>query len=691
MRYWFVLPLAALGAMPALAQQDPDDDDGPARSVTEITVAARRLDAAQEAINPALGASSYALNNDTVESRPGGETITLSQILLQAPGVAQDASGQLRLRQSQGALQYRINNVILPDGLTDPGDTLSARLAAKVELVTGALPAQYGLQTGGVVNITTKDGIYLSGGQAEMYGGSHGTLQPAFEYGGSAGTLNYFASGQYQRSDAGLPSTDGSAAPRHDRTTQGEGMVYLDRVIGAQDRVSLILSASDERFQIPDPRGNAAATPLGATRRDANRFAVASLLHASGPFTLQVAGFARSSLAALGASDAGDIAFFGYGAASRDTANSLGLQIEASYTPAEAHTLRGGLVVNSTLTKGASTTLAYPVDPSGAITSANVLSIPAAARAHRRTDSLFAQDEWRLADTLTLNLGGRLDHLTEASDHTALSPRASAVWHPAPGATLHIGYARYFLPTPVEAASPSPASIATTSARLPGPASDPVQPETDDYYDAGAQHILGNLTIGVDAYWRRATNLLDAVQLAGSYQTVDFNYAHGRMRGIELTANYAAQHLSAWANLALAQSQGRQIASNQAYFAPATLAWAATHTIAATGAQNITASGGVSYRWDRLRLAADVLIGSGLPRSTPTGAPDGERLPAYAQANLSAVLRAATIAGHPLDLRVDIINLLDARYQLRDGTGLAPTPAAWGPRRGLFVGIEQGF
>lgn len=128
-------------------------------------------------------------------------------------------------------------------------------MAAKVELVTGALPAQYGLLSGGVVNVTTKDGIYLNGGQAEVYGGTQGTFQPAFEYGGSAGTLNYFATGQYQRSNVGIATTDGSTNPRHDGTEQVEGLVYLDRVIGGQDRVSLILSASDERFQIPDPRG----------------------------------------------------------------------------------------------------------------------------------------------------------------------------------------------------------------------------------------------------------------------------------------------------------------------------------------------------------------------------------------------------------------------------------------------------
>ena len=703
MRHLIILSLAAtaafvaaLCATPALAQRDTDDDDGPGRPASAITVVARRLDAARENINPALGASVYALSNDTIEGRPGGETGTIGQILLQAPGVTQDASGQLRLRQSQGALQYRINNVILPDGLTDPSDTISARLAAKVELVTGALPAQYGLQSGGVVQITTKDGVYHDGGQAELYGGSHATIQPAFELGGSAGSLNYFASGQYQRSNASIASTDGSASPKHDATRQGEGLVYLDRVIGSQDRVSLILSASDERFEIPVPPGSSAAPAPAATRRDANHFAILALLHTTDRFTLQLAGFARASLAVIDTADAGDLALFGYGRRARETATSIGVQAEASYEPAEAHTLRGGVVITSTLDRSGSTTLAYPLDAAGQPILASLLALPGSDRVHRRINSVFAQDEWRLASTVTLNIGGRIDHVVDdTGDLTRFSPRASAVWRPDPATTVHLGYARYVQPAPIEDGSDDAAALALTSAALPGPHSTALRPETDDYYDLGAQRKLGNLTLGIDAYWRQASNLLDEVQLAGSYRSVTFNYGSGRIRGIELTATYAARRLSAWANLGIGDARGRQIVSNQAFFAPAVLAYAATQAVATTGAQTVTGSGGVAWRWDGFRLAGDMLIGSGLPRTaprtTPGGVPAGGRLPTYAVANLSAVWRVATFHQHPFDLRIDVINLFDARYRLRDGTGLVPSPVAFGARRGLFVGIEQGF
>lgn len=102
-------------------------------------------------------------------------------MLLQAPGVTWDARGALVVRGEHGSVQYRINGIILPAGAGDFGETLSARLAANTELLTGALPAQYGLAPAGVVNVTTKNGQYLVGGQAELYGGAHATLEPAVE------------------------------------------------------------------------------------------------------------------------------------------------------------------------------------------------------------------------------------------------------------------------------------------------------------------------------------------------------------------------------------------------------------------------------------------------------------------------------------------------------------------------------
>ena len=131
-------------------------------------------------------------------------------MILQAPGVAQDSYGQLHVRGEHNGLQFRLNGVILPEGLSVFSQALNPRLADKVELITGALPAEYGLRTAGIINITTKSEFY-PGGSIDLYGGSRGTFSPSFEYGGSKDQTQYFLTGRYLQSDQGLESATPTA------------------------------------------------------------------------------------------------------------------------------------------------------------------------------------------------------------------------------------------------------------------------------------------------------------------------------------------------------------------------------------------------------------------------------------------------------------------------------------------------
>ena len=61
------------------------------------------------------------------------------------PGVAQDElDKRLHVRGEEANLKYRINDVLLPDGLLGFGQELSTKFVDQVSLVTGTLPAQYG-------------------------------------------------------------------------------------------------------------------------------------------------------------------------------------------------------------------------------------------------------------------------------------------------------------------------------------------------------------------------------------------------------------------------------------------------------------------------------------------------------------------------------------------------------------------
>ena len=227
-----------------------------AQEATEsVTVTAQKLAAARNGIQTQTGASTYTITAKDIQNQPGGDNAQLNSVVLQMPGVAQDSFGQLHIRGEHNGLQYRLNGIILPEGISVFGQTLDPRLAESVRLITGALPAEYGLRTAGIVDIQTKSGVFEDGGAISMYGGSHSTLSPSFAYGGSSGHFNYFVSGDYTTNTLGIESPDGSSNPRHDRTQQYHGFAYLQDILDHNSSVSAVLGTSNAIFQIPNRVG----------------------------------------------------------------------------------------------------------------------------------------------------------------------------------------------------------------------------------------------------------------------------------------------------------------------------------------------------------------------------------------------------------------------------------------------------
>ena len=96
------------------------------------------------------------------------------------------ASGLLHVRNDHANVQFRINGVMLPDGVTGFGSVLDTDLIGSMSLVTGALPAEYGMRDG-LIDITTRADVFNNSGSISYYGGSRGTIEPSFEYGGTFG------------------------------------------------------------------------------------------------------------------------------------------------------------------------------------------------------------------------------------------------------------------------------------------------------------------------------------------------------------------------------------------------------------------------------------------------------------------------------------------------------------------------
>ena len=721
MRYLFLLGAASAALLPAAVQakEVPAAAAPDASTATPTPPAAApedkeivvtgKLDAARASIQPSLGATTYSITNATIQALPGGDNQQLNQVLLQLPGVVQDGFGQFHVRDDHNNLQYRINGTILPEGVAVFGQTLSPRLVERFDLRTGALPAQYGLRTAGIVDITTKSG-FTNGGELSIYGGSNDTIEPSFELGGSSGNTNYFVTGSYKHSSLGIEAVDPRRTALHDKTDQFQGFVLIDHTINEDNRVSFIGGYSNQNFQIPNPRGlhptdgwnvggqtDFLSDNLNERQLEKTAFGIASFLHDSGPLTLQLSGFARFSSLDYYPDTVGELLFNGLAQRATKHDFTFGGQVEGVFHASNAHTLRAGVIVTRDNGISRTTTQVFPVDPNTGAQIGQPVGIVDNSAASEMTYSVYLQDEWKPFDLLTVNFGGRFDHYEGFRSESAFSPRINAVLTPGGGVTLHVGYARYFSPPPF-------ANIALTSVtRFQGTSGlspnallvdDAPYAETQDYFDAGLEWKLSStVTVGLDAYHRHSHRLVDEGQFGAPIILTPFNYDHGNVRGVEFNVNYAAHGFELYGNIAYAKAQGEYIVSSQFNFDPAELNYIASHYIYLDHDQTWTGSAGASYKLgDGTKIGGSMIYGSGLRTAGPIpvggtiAIPNGAKLPGYATFNLTASHKFAR-AG--IEIRADVTNLFDHVYEIRDGAGVGVGAPEFGARRGFFFGISK--
>src|ERR1700733_8333585 len=259
---WLVLVALAASTRPGPTQAQTAQTSAPAQPAQtpitiDIDVVAAKLDEARQQIQPDLGASSYHFSPQSLDTIPQGGDSPLNNVVLHAPGVAQDSFGQIHLRGEHANVQYRLNGVELPEGLSVFGQALTERFARSLSLITGALTAQHGLQTAGVVDNQTKTGLSDPGLTVSMYGGSWGWAEPSIEYGGHTGPVDYFFVLDGLRDDRGIENPTASYNAIHDTTRQFHGLAYISGILDPDTRLSLILGGFDGSFQIPNNPGQA--------------------------------------------------------------------------------------------------------------------------------------------------------------------------------------------------------------------------------------------------------------------------------------------------------------------------------------------------------------------------------------------------------------------------------------------------
>ena len=714
-----------------------------------------------------IGTTSATISHDTIEALPQGTNTTVEKVLLQAPGVSQDlaASGLLHVRNDHANVQFRINGVMLPDGVTGFGSIFDTDLIGSMSLVTGALPAEFGMRTVGLVDITTRTDAFNNSGTVSLYGGSRGTIEPSFDYGGTFGSqcpattaattvgkappsssanwcfpgVQYFFSGRYLQTTEGIENPLPTLNAIHDFSSQEKGFAYMSAFVDPWTRVSLIAGTAVNNFQIPNTPGaplNGAISPpvfgistfnsaqLNENQFEQTEYGVLALQRSANGFDGQLSYFTRYNQLHFVPDPVGDLLLNGIASDVSRQSYTNGMQGDASYVVNAAHTICAGFTVSAEQAWVDSSSTVQPCmacdgsdPPMAPVTIADdVAKLGWLA-------GVYAQDEWKLTNQLTMNAGLRFDQMWQFTDANQLSPRLSFTYKPFEYTTFHAGYARYFTPPVlVEAAPANVALFGNTTGAPPGTGTNPVLPERSHYFDAGVDQKIPfkcysagdkdcpTLDLGLDAYYKLAKDLIDNGQFGQALVLSAFNYAKGYVEGIEFSAKYHAGNFQAYANLAVGEERAINPVSNQYLFDNATaladlggqteLQYLQSHWIYTDHTQIVTGSAGAAYHfcgrpsgpgerwWDSLcgtTVSADMIYGSGLR----TGDANIGTEPPYAQFNTSLSHEFAMPDGKPLTVRFDIVNLFDTIYQIRNGSGIGVFASQYGPRRGYFFGISK--
>ncbi len=682
-------------------------------ALNPVQVTAQRLKDAQLELSPKVGTTVYSVDEQFIENLAIGENTPMNDVLIQLPGVAQDskASGSLHVRGEHADVQYRINGVQLPEGITGFGQSVDTRFVNKIDFVDGAVPAQYGQRTAGIVEIQTKDGDVDFGGSLGIFGGAYDTVQPSFELLGSKGQYSYYITGNYLTDDLGIENPTPSKNAIHDRTEQTKGFAYFSDIVDEQTRLGLMLGTYLGRFQIPNNPGQMPSfsltgvsdvetgfnalpsAELNDNQREVNNFAVISLQQTLGKLNYQASFFTQYSELHYTPDVAGDLIYTGVASNTLRSNSANGIQIDASYPIADAHTLRFGGSYTNQHTRSDNTVGVFPADANGNQTSSNPTAVIDNSSKNGNLVGLYVQDEWHVIAPLTINYGIRFDHVAAFTDEHQYSPRINAAYELTPETAIHAGFSRYFSPPPQELASQRSIDLYFGTTNAPEvPVSDPVRAERASYYDLGVIEKLSTyFTLGLDGYYKQVTNLLDEGQFGQALILTPFNYAQGYQEGIELSATYNHDNWSGYLNFAVSEAKGKNIISGQSTFSPDELAYIADHYIYLDHDQRYSLASGLSYRFGESRVNGDLIYGSGL-RKTPVGAPPNSgTVPNYTTLNLSLVHDWTGTPIGAVEGRLALINVFDKTYLLRDGTGVGVGAPQYGMRRAFYAGLSTRF
>ena len=156
---------------PSQQALQPIARNAPTPAQAALDAKMKGLDQARDNLLPKIGATTYTITREAIEAMPQGDNAPIDKVILQMPGVSYDSAvsnPNFHVSNEYANVQIRINGIVLPEGVSALGPVLDTNFIGSMSLLTGTLPAQYGLRTAGVLDITSRSFAVPAGRSVSM-------------------------------------------------------------------------------------------------------------------------------------------------------------------------------------------------------------------------------------------------------------------------------------------------------------------------------------------------------------------------------------------------------------------------------------------------------------------------------------------------------------------------------------------
>jgi hypothetical protein len=620
------------------------------------------------------GSSVTYVSRKEVQSLPGGDAQTLTQVLLTQPGFATDTwggDGMMHVRGAEKGVLYVVDGVPVPGGLAGQFvDVLPTRLVQSMRLFTGGLPVEYGPNAGGVVDVTTRRGRSEPQGDAQVLYGTYQRVQPSASYAQAFGKTDVFLEGTYLTTQRGLDSP--AASPiLHDALQAGDVFARITYRPTGDDRFEVLARYSQQQFQIPidptlrplsdgppgavrgpDAYGNLPPpfVPYDANPTEAERdlFVALSYARSFGSGSLQLAPYVRSSYGDLDCDPRGSL---GPTADPGSICSSVtrrllheGENATYSWRVDDEQRWKAGVTLDDAHSSVAYTQFTRDdASPSGGADPA--LTLSGADSTNILLAGAFVQDEitlgrWKIFPGIRADVQNATFMGTAQPNLLLAGPsaRLGVSYAIGEGLVVH-AFAGYLW-------QPPSAVDAAVAARVlvPGLAGQPipadVKAQRDESAELGITYSVPRhgLTASLTAYGRISQDPIDVATVGSTNLFVDYNYAQGRAAGAEVAVRGAAcAYLDGFGNVSWNLGQGQGIDSARYLFTSQQLGYAGWQIL--DHVQAWTANAGIDLHDDGQRSHLSVLFqyGSGLR----TGPDNNQTVPDHSTWNFGGSGKSA--------------------------------------------------